>query len=573
MSGADQVNAAKAGVVARNSAGTANGVVGDLPTAQGGSNGSSFFFNHIAPNNQFLSRAVPTPAAGWTPTEIAAIRLRVGCATGTVATVPTLQAAMFEVDWPGVPLTPGAQAVSKATATVAGAVGYDRVILADSPRLYINAAAADDGSGHHHAVIAVGGPANAQDPGLDPCYAFNGVNQYLEVADADDLSPAGGAITLEMWIRPDTLQFLHAEDTGYVHFAGKGDFNDPTGPPYARGEYMARMYNLANTEVPPRPNRISGYAFNKLIGTGVGSFFQDPVTVGEWIHYVLVINTASTASYDWGGHSYDKGYTKIYKNGTLRDQDALDAPPTVIVPVNTTAPLRVGTSDAQNSFFQGAIAKVAVYNSELSAAQIEAHYEAMPLLGPTVLPLDPLAPFSDPPDLEPAPLLDDLPPFEQTASEIQAVLRAVSNELARIDAGRQAVIQNFYPLSADVLLPMFEQLLGLPTNLRAPLEQRRQTVATYMQRLKSEGRGLDWIALITSLVGTWNYAEHDPANPSSPPSYTVNVNIPLALAGVAWPLIRDVTPAHLDINEGYIEGFFVGITPIWPGGSDPHNNL
>ena len=190
-----------------------------------------------------------------------------------------------------------------------------------------------------------------------------------------------------------------------------------------------------------------------------------------------------------------------------------------------------------------------------------------------MLPLDPLAPFSDPPDLEPAPLLDDLPPFEQTASEIQAVLRAVSNELARIDAGRQAVIQNFYPLSADVLLPMFEQLLGLPTNLRAPLEQRRQTVATYMQRLKSEGRGLDWIALITSLVGTWNYAEHNPANPSSPPSYTVNVNIPLALAGVAWPLIRDVTPAHLDINEGYIEGLLVGITPIWPGGSNPHNNL
>ena len=223
------------------------------PDGAGRHNGSSFFFNHIAPNNEFFSRAVPTPAAGWTPTEIAAIRLRVGCATGTVATVPTLQAAMFEVDWPGVPLTPGAQAVSKATATVAGAVGYDRVILADSPRLYINAAAADDGSGHHHAVIAVGGPANAQDPGLDPCYAFNGVNQYLEVADADDLSPAGGAITLEMWIRPDTLQFLHAEDTGYVHFAGKGDFNDPTGPPYARGEYMARMYNLANTEVAAAP--------------------------------------------------------------------------------------------------------------------------------------------------------------------------------------------------------------------------------------------------------------------------------------------------------------------------------
>ena len=177
--------------------------------------------------------------------------------------------------------------------------------------------------------------------------------------------------------------------------------------------------------------------------------------------------------------------------------------------------------------------------------------------------IDPLDPFTDPPDLEPALLLDDLPPFEQSAAEVQAVLRAVANELARIDAGRQALIQNFFPLSADVLLPMFESLLGLPVNPTGlSLDSRRQLAATYMQRLKSEGRGLDWIALLTALVGTWNYAEHDPANVLSPAAYTVNVNIPQALAGVAWPLIRDVTPAHLVINEGYIEGFFVGITNI-----------
>ena len=177
--------------------------------------------------------------------------------------------------------------------------------------------------------------------------------------------------------------------------------------------------------------------------------------------------------------------------------------------------------------------------------------------------LDPLALFTAAPALEPPALIEDVPPFEQGSYEVQAVLNVVGNELARIDASRQALIRNFAPLSADVLLPLFEQLLGLPVDPPGTtLDARRQLVATYMQRLKSEGRGLDWIAIITSIIGTWNYAEHDPANVLSPPVYTVNVNIPQALAGTAWPLIRDLTPAHLFVNEGYIEGFFVGITNI-----------
>ena len=230
-------------------------------------------------------------------------------------------------------------------------------------------------------VASVGdGFANAANGGLaiaTTAYVFNGTNQYLEIADADDLGPAtSGATTVEAWMRPDVLTFPVWEDTGYVHWMGKADFNDPLGPPYARGEYMCRMYNLTNTEAPPRPNRISGYAFNLRIGTGVGSFFEDPVTVGQWIHFAFVINTTPAGGTDSNGNSYDKGWTKLYKNGVLRDQDALDntSTSTVITPSNSTAPFRVGTSDAQNSYFQGAIAKIAVYNSELSAARILAHY-------------------------------------------------------------------------------------------------------------------------------------------------------------------------------------------------------
>jgi uncharacterized protein YmfQ (DUF2313 family) len=180
--------------------------------------------------------------------------------------------------------------------------------------------------------------------------------------------------------------------------------------------------------------------------------------------------------------------------------------------------------------------------------------------GTVAAPLDPLAIFTAPPALDPPDLVGALPPYEQSSYEVRAVLGVIANELARIEAARQALIQNFFPLTADALLPMFETLLGLPVSPPASLALRHQLVAAYMQRLATEGRGLDWTAGVSQATGTtnWNYQEHDPANPSSPAAYTLNVNIPAATAGVAWPLIRDLTPAHVGINEGYTGGFIVG---------------
>ena len=69
-----------------------------------------------------------------------------------------------------------------------------------------------------------------------------------------------------------------------------------------------------------------------------------------------------------------------------------------------------------------------------------------------------------------------------------------------------------------MLLSLFESLLGLPVEPPASsLANRQQLVLAYMQRLKSEGRGLDWTALISQVVGTanWNYQEHIPGNARS----------------------------------------------------------
>jgi hypothetical protein len=176
---------------------------------------------------------------------------------------------------------------------------------------------------------------------------------------------------------------------------------------------------------------------------------------------------------------------------------------------------------------------------------------------------DPLAVFTVVPPTDPVDMVSELPQYERAAIEIQAVLHAVANELQRLEAARQALILNFLPATADALLPMFEQLLALPINPPLRLASRQQLVLATMRRLKGQGRGLDWEDTITQLVGPgWSYQEHDPNDANSPPPNTVMIQIPQAYAGIGWPFIRDLTPAHLAINEGYSEGFFVGITSI-----------
>jgi len=125
---------------------------------------------------------------------------------------------------------------------------------------------------------------------------------------------------------------------------------------------------------------ISGYVFNPAGGQGAGSYYQpvtsSPLQAGEWIHYLLIINTKATST------QYPTGYTKLYvhrKNNdgaisTFTDQDALID--YAIVPVAGNTPLRIGTKNF-SSWFRGAIGKVAVYNYELSAAQSLAHAKKM----------------------------------------------------------------------------------------------------------------------------------------------------------------------------------------------------
>ena len=230
---------------------------------------------------------------------------------------------------------------------------YDNYVLADDPVTYWTLApgANQDISGNNINGSFTGNPSSSTFPNGDAVSVFNGIDQYFEIPDNSLLEiTRTGILTIEAWMRPDVLNFQIATGTGpYVHWMGKGE-------PDAHS-WAARIYNYDSY----RPNRISGYSFNLSGGLGAGSYFQDVLTAGQWIHYTLIINSHT-------------GLTKIFKNGILRDTDYLSD--YSIVPGDGTAPVRIGTRSLE-SFFEGAIGKVALYDYELTEKQLLVHYNVM----------------------------------------------------------------------------------------------------------------------------------------------------------------------------------------------------
>jgi hypothetical protein len=243
------------------------------------------------------------------------------------------------------------------------AVTYEATVLADTPVAFIvgqaNGTMTDQVGGR---TVTIGGnTAAAVTPHGQPARRwFNG--SYAQLADDNAFSvPTTGILTIEAWLRPDVYNFPGAEPSGdgpYCHWIGKGVY----GPNAV--EWAGRMYSRDNSA---RPNRISGYAFPEAGGLGAGSYFEDVVVAGDWIHWVLIIDTVNLGGDGWGT-------VTIYRDGVQRDQDTLGAPYNV-VPANTTAPLRIAA--AMGTYFTGAVDRVAVYNYRLPQARIAAHTAAM----------------------------------------------------------------------------------------------------------------------------------------------------------------------------------------------------
>lgn len=269
--------------------------------------------------------------------------------------------------------------------------GYDQTILGDRPVAFWDLTAAagteSDLTGNGNTGTYLGGkPSVSTMPNGDQVAVFNGSSEYLTVPSKPSFSiPTTKYLTWEVWIRPDVLQFPHSDGTGdYVDIMGKCANYNPT------CEWESRMYNT-NTPgepPPPRSNRMSAYVFNPSAGLGAGADWQ-PVSgliqTSEWLHIVGEYTTDPnlTPSGCPNAASFP-GAINIWVNGVKWSQanhsptGCMSQPGSniFVTPQAANSPLNIGTM-ATDTWFEGAIGKVAIYNYLLTQGQITSHYESM----------------------------------------------------------------------------------------------------------------------------------------------------------------------------------------------------
>ncbi|HEY2405121.1 MAG TPA: LamG-like jellyroll fold domain-containing protein [Polyangiaceae bacterium] len=274
-------------------------------------------------------------------------------------------------------------------AGTSGATGYDAIVLADGPVAYwaINKAPASEpdltGNGHTGSYPK-GASALVSLPNGDQAQDFNGSTQYMTVPSNAVFSiPTTGELTWEAWIRPDVLQFPHDDgSSGYVDWMGKCQDYGPT------CEWEARMYSTTTQETPNRPNRISAYVFNPSAGLGSAADWQPAANLIQAMHWYHVVGeyTLKTAPADCANTAQYPGSIEIWVDGVQWDHSSHGSTGCMsqymVVPKANTSPVNVGTM-AIDSFFEGAIGKVAFYDKLLSAAQIKTHYVTMTGQQPT----------------------------------------------------------------------------------------------------------------------------------------------------------------------------------------------
>jgi hypothetical protein len=182
---------------------------------------------------------------------------------------------------------------------------------------------------------------------------------YVEIPDADVFSVAasGQGLSVEVWMRPDTLSFQGENpdpSNAYIHWLGKGQ--------KGAFEWGMRFYN----QQAQRSNRISAYIWNADGKEGAGAYVEEPLQAQQWVYIV--------ATFDDPGATNPR--VQIYKNGVPSKHNA--SPGTLyasfgIVPKGGSAPVRLGTRD-RHGFLTGGLDEVAIYPRVLSAAEIKAHW-------------------------------------------------------------------------------------------------------------------------------------------------------------------------------------------------------
>jgi hypothetical protein len=249
---------------------------------------------------------------------------------------------------------------------------YEKAVLEKKPVAYWRLGEAKgpevfDRTGHGHKGVAHGKPVFQETGALqgdkNTAVKLDGKGSYIEISNHKDFSQptSGKGLTVEVWLRPDVLDFEGDTNSPYIYWLGKGDAKQQ--------EWALRFYSRTSKD---RPNRISAYLFNPQGGLGAGAYFQDKLTPGEWIHVVACFDPGDADTKNAGVHIYKNGVRRLGppSPGTLYNN-----PQWQIKPVAGTAPLRLGKSD-RNFSLTGGLDEVAIYPRVLTAKEILGNYNA-----------------------------------------------------------------------------------------------------------------------------------------------------------------------------------------------------
>jgi len=260
---------------------------------------------------------------------------------------------------------------------------YATAILRDHPigywrlneRLRSDPVVDESGNGHHGTIA---GQPILTEPSAIQGIADNSItfvpDSYIEIphSPAFSIQSSGQGLTVEVWMRPDTLMFQGEEGKNYIHWLGKGQ--RARGPKEEeKMEWGFRFYSKSDLK---RPNRISAYAWNPQGGLGAGDYCSgDLVKEGVWLHLVACFEPYACSCVNKSG-------VQLFVNG-----EHVQGPPSSgtlyfnegywsVLPRCRTAPLRIGTRSATaNSFLAGGIDEVAIYPCVLTPEKIKRHYD------------------------------------------------------------------------------------------------------------------------------------------------------------------------------------------------------
>lgn len=234
----------------------------------------------------------------------------------------------------------------------------------------------DVSGGGHVGTYKGQSPGRARLPDGEAAARFNHPGERLTVPSSSAFSiPRTGRLSFEGWIRPDTLRWSSKSDPngyGYVDWMGKCQHYMPT------CEWEARMYSSVTPE--GRCDRISAYVFNPGAGLGSGADWQPRCGMLRGWQWLYVVGEYQTLYTPVDCNKSSPGTINIWVNGVQWNQSYHSPTGCMsqlsVKPKALSSPLDIGTM-AMDTWFAGAIGKVAIYDHLLTQAQINAHYRAM----------------------------------------------------------------------------------------------------------------------------------------------------------------------------------------------------